>query len=135
MSSLLRITFSDLEDIHALNQQIFKNQITYEKDYLKERCLNGDGFIVKVYDTTVGYLLYDGDVVMSIGVLSTYRRYGYARAMMQAVLRLDQITQLHVMTTNCGAIRLYRSLGFYVDRIEIGYYNSLNGEDAYLMKK
>lgn len=77
--------------------------------------------------------------VISIAVLSEYRRRGIGRALMiEGMRRMKEIYNaeeviLEVRVSNTPAIELYRKLGFQVVRIIPGYYK--DGEDAYLMAR
>jgi [ribosomal protein S18]-alanine N-acetyltransferase len=85
----------------------------------------------------LGGLIRKGHVV-SIAVLPRYRRKGIANALLKMCMegmRLYKAKQcyLEVRVTNDAGVRLYRKLGFEVNRTVHGYYS--DGEDAYVMSK
>jgi ribosomal-protein-alanine N-acetyltransferase len=76
--------------------------------------------------------------VISIAILSDFRRMGIGRALMEAGLKgvkeggANEI-YLEVRVSNNPAIDLYKNLGFTVNKISEGYYR--DGENAYIMVK
>jgi ribosomal-protein-alanine N-acetyltransferase len=84
-----------------------------------------------------GGLVRKGHVV-SIAVLSQYRRKGVAQAIINRALQGMEYYKakqafLEVRVTNESAISLYKRLGFEITRTINGYYS--DGEDAYVMTK
>jgi len=76
--------------------------------------------------------------LISIAVLPDFRRRGIASALMRDVMKSlvgygcgDLF--LEVRASNVGAVRLYKKLGFTVERKIRHYY--ADGEDAYVMSK
>ena len=76
--------------------------------------------------------------VISIAVLSEFRRMGIGKALMEAGLKgvkdggANEM-YLEVRISNNPAIDLYKNLGFSVNKISEGYYR--DGENAYIMVK
>jgi ribosomal-protein-alanine N-acetyltransferase len=76
--------------------------------------------------------------VISIAVLSDFRRMGIGRALMEEGLKRVKDgganeMYLEVRISNNPAIDLYKDLGFSVNKISEGYYR--DGENAYIMVK
>ena len=76
--------------------------------------------------------------LISIAVLPEFRRKGIATTLMREVMRAlagygCEDLFLEVRVSNIGAIRLYRKLGFKVERRIRHYY--ADGEDACVMSK
>ena len=146
MSILMKIIDeSDLEDLYKLNQEIFREEIIYDKKYLERFCKLRQGYILRNNEKTpLGYIIFGMTyykqknvfTIISIGVLNTYRGNGYGKLLLQTVLNKyssREIT-LHVRATNKLAQALYNSLGFTIENSEENYYYQLN-DDAYHMVK
>jgi ribosomal protein S18 acetylase RimI-like enzyme len=79
--------------------------------------------------------------IMTINVLSAYRRRGVASALLHHVLneasKNDSIIEvyLHVQTSNSEAKSFYLSHGFEEIEIIKGYYRNIDPPDSYLLKK
>jgi [ribosomal protein S18]-alanine N-acetyltransferase len=136
---------SDLDDLYKLNQEIFKEEILYDKDYLSRFCKLKQGYIMRKNDKTlIGYAIFGMTycesqrifTIVSIGVLNTYRGKGYGKMLLQTILDKYPTREisLHVRVTNKVAQKLYKSLGFEIKNIEEKYYHQLN-DDAYHMVK
>ena len=73
-------------------------------------------------------------MVMSIAVDGGYRRRGGCSALLRHVQSYTSALDLHVKVDNLQAIRCYEKNGFRTVRRVPGYYHSLGGMDAYLMR-
>ena len=77
--------------------------------------------------------------IISIAVLPEHRGKGVGHALVEGALEAMSTfydadsCYLEVRVSNSGAIGLYRSLGFEVERTARGYYS--DGESAYIMSK
>jgi ribosomal-protein-alanine N-acetyltransferase len=72
--------------------------------------------------------------ILNVATSPPFRRRGIARALMDQALEYARshairIVVLEVRRSNAAAIRLYRTLGFFVTSLRRNYYND-NGEDA-----
>jgi ribosomal protein S18 acetylase RimI-like enzyme len=74
----------------------------------------------------------DQPYVAALGVATTHRRRGVARALLCAMLAAHDAAWLHVRASNAAAIAAYSALHFVVVRRVAAYYR--DGEDAYVMK-
>ena len=135
---------SDIEDLYKMNQEIFKEEIVYDKPYLERFCKLKQGFILKNDKSPIGYVIFGMTycganrqfTIISIGVSSAFRGKGYGKMLLQAVLDKfpSREISLHVRVQNKIAQKLYKSVGFEIIDIEEGYYHQLN-DDAYHMTK
>ncbi len=76
--------------------------------------------------------------IVSVAVLSDYRRQGIGQALVTRALESMRVYRarlcfLEVRVTNNSAIDLYKKLGFEISRMVRCYY--ADGEDAYVMAK
>lgn len=83
------------------------------------------------------YCLCDECEIVNVAVSSLYRRRGYGRELLSAVIeraKSEKITKLllEVRTSNTAARSLYESLGFYTVGVRKNYYTDPK-EDAVLM--
>jgi len=75
--------------------------------------------------------------IISIAVLPEYRSKGVGSALVEEALEAMSVhygaerCYLEVRVSNVSALKLYRKLGFEVDKTLTGYYS--DGEDAYIM--
>lgn len=85
------------------------------------------------------WLIMDEAHITNIAVHPEYRRQGFGRKIMEALIdearqRSIQQMTLEVRKSNEAAIRLYKGMDFLVSGIRPGYYHD-NGEDAIIMWK
>lgn len=77
--------------------------------------------------------------LLNIGVAAGYQRKGWGRAMLREMLEVARAKNmrrvfLEVRSSNVAAIALYRSAGFSVIGVRLGYYQNMVGcEDAITM--
>ncbi len=135
---------NDLDIIVSLEREIFRPSEQYTLGFINWLCRNctNYSYIAFMDGKPVGYIisciegLSRGGHVISVGVLSDYRRMGIGNALMcrsicsMAERGIDHVI-LEVRVSNTPAITLYRKLGFDVHGVLRSYYN--DGEDAYLM--
>jgi ribosomal-protein-alanine N-acetyltransferase len=148
-------TISDLDQIITINRLTLPENYPYYffLDHLRE--YNLAFFVADINGKVVGYvmprielgfsnlrslpvLVRKGHIV-SIAVLSEYRRRGIATALLTASMRAmkdyyrAEEVYLEVRVSNIPAINLYRKLGFKEAKVLKYYY--ADGEDAYLMAR
>ena len=136
---------SDIEDLYKMNQEIFKEEIVYDKYYLKRFCRLNQGFILKNNKLVIGYVIYGmtycGEnmqfTIISIGVSRAFRGKGYGKLLLQAVLDKFKTREifLHVRVQNKIAQKLYKSLGFEIKEIIKDYYHLLSDDAYHMIKK
>lgn len=94
--------------------------------------------LMTVTDAIVGYVVLGASgrsvVVMSIAVDVTHRRMGGCSALLRRAQACTTVLELHVKTDNTQAINCYTQNGFRCVGRVVGYYRSLSGTDAYLMR-
>jgi Acetyltransferases len=148
------ITYEQIEDKHVdvlynLNQIIFKEEILYDLDFIKEYCNKREGYIAKKGNKYVGYVIcgktYSPEIyktvftIISIGVLKEYRKMGIGKKLLKIVIEKNDYEDiyLHVRITNEIAKNLYLKEGFEIISLSKNYYNLIkNGpEDAYVMRR
>lgn len=139
------ITTKDLNTVYDMNQEIFKDEIVYDKQFINRFCKINQGFIC--YDDNnkaVGYILYGminwkqerEFTIVSVGVKKEARGKGYGKMLMNEVInRYPNVTLcLNVRVMNAPAQKLYKSLGFNDIELVKDYYYQLK-DDAYHMKR
>ncbi|NLL67483.1 MAG: ribosomal protein S18-alanine N-acetyltransferase [Clostridiaceae bacterium] len=103
--------------------------------------LNAHYLVIEVNKKIIGYLgfwkILDEAHITNIAIHSDYRRLGYGKALITALLskakELEIIAiTLEVRASNLAAISLYESFGFVSSGIRRGYYSD-NNEDALIM--
>lgn len=146
MSILMKnIDESDLDDLLKMNQEIFRDEIVYDKNYLERFCKLKQGYIIRNEKTLVGYIIYGMTyckskrrfTIISIGVYDIFRGKGYGKLLLQTVLNSFSTKEisLHVRITNKIAQNLYKSLGFEIIETEENYYHQLNDDAYHMLKK
>lgn len=141
---LHQITENDVDLIHNLNHTIFKDEITYDKNFIGRLCKLKQGYIAYINDVAVGYILFGMTMckdkreftIISIGVLSNFRGKNVGKKMLFKVCEeySSKDIILHVRPKNIAAQNLYKSAGFKIVDIEENYYPQLN-DHAYHMVK
>lgn len=137
--------------IHQLNAEIFGEDITYDRDYIKQYCDAKRGFVAVDSNTNngIGYILFGTTYTMelnknvftiiSIGVKKEYRKKGIARKLIKLVHHLysDRDIYLHVKVNNKNAQCLYISEGYKIIKLMNNYYTDLVGDNqhAYTMER
>ncbi len=141
---IVKIEERHLEDIAEIEKSCFSHPWSSEalKTLISE---NGIGFcaIDPESERAVSYAgmimsLYDGDIT-DVATLPSFRRRGYSRAVMEALISfagekgLEDIA-LEVRASNEGAILLYEGLGFDRAGVRKNFYRTPT-EDAIIMIK
>ncbi len=138
-----RATLSDVTVIHRIEKKCFGKR-SFSKSHIIWILKNPEAMTYLYYNQAkpVGTIMLKRDLevarVVSIGVLSEYRRKGVGTELMaiaEEVMREQgaEIMKLEVSVKNDAAINFYRRLGYDFDGILKGYYSW--GEDAYVMEK
>ncbi|WP_238375068.1 ribosomal protein S18-alanine N-acetyltransferase [Vulcanisaeta thermophila] len=133
----------DLKTVINLEKAIFRPSEQYTLGFITWLCRSCTkySFIAYVDGEPVGYIIsciegMSRGHVISVGVLSEFRRRGIGKALMIRSIcsmvsdGVDHVI-LEVRVSNTPAITLYRGLGFIEEGVLRGYYS--DGEDAYLM--
>ena len=141
-----RINTEDTDAVFNLNNVIFNDQIVYPKSFIQRLCTERKGFLIKFDQEPVGYILCENcynnitkmvvNTIFSIGVLEKYRKRGFGKVLLKALIDLFPKTDiyLNVRVTNLAAQSLYRSEGFVTIGTLPKYYKLESGlEDAYSM--
>jgi ribosomal protein S18 acetylase RimI-like enzyme len=149
MIHINKINKNDCDIIYNLNQIIFKDEILYDKEFIKDFCIQKLGFIVNINNNPCGYILYDNCftheinknvmTIVSIGVLKGYRNKGIGSLLLKKVFQLlkNDDLYLHVRVSKDKIINFYKKNNFLIEKKINNYYNLIKDgyEDAYLMKK
>ncbi|MGE4232687.1 MAG: ribosomal protein S18-alanine N-acetyltransferase [Bacteriovoracia bacterium] len=93
-------------------------------------------FVSKTEDKVVGYIVYwklfDEIHILNVAVAKAYQGRGIAKKLVQlAQNEPSKRCFLEVRVSNAIAVKLYKSLGFFIDSVRKQFYE--NGEDAYFM--
>lgn len=128
------------EVIKELQASIFSGGEAYPVRMIKDIIDQKSSYLCLYDGVLAGFLLggyYNGvQMVISLGVDSKYRRRKIAESLLCLfVLNYgkDNDLYLNVETTNNGAMRLYKKLGFEVIKFEKGYYGK--DRDSYYMRR
>lgn len=152
MSNCISITPQHLDAIYKLNHTIFKDEIVYDRDFIGMICEKKQGFIAKIKDQFVGYVLYDQcyaselselnknvHTIISIGVLEKYRGMGIGYELMKLAIKQmqDWDIYLRVRISKPKLHDFYKKCGFTVQGVIKEYYDLIKDgtEDALLMKR
>lgn len=84
------------------------------------------------------WTLFEELSLLNVVVAQSYRRFGFAKEMLQKMIQLGiqknlKRIVLDVRKSNESAIALYQSQGFAIRHVQKNFYS--NGEDAYQMEK
>ncbi len=137
------MTYSDLEKIAELEQQLFKEP--WSRDDFK-RELDENEFakymIAEIDGEIAGYfglwILFDQAQITTIGTASKYQRQHVASMMMKTIEKMCienecEFLSLEVRVSNLPAQKLYQKFGLEIVSVRKNYYS--DHEDAYLMVK
>ena len=84
-------------------------------------------------DQLIGFATVRRDgYILFLAVDQAYRGQGFGRRLVASVAEEHRTVTCHARTTNEGALKFYRSLGFEVKRHIDGYYE--DGGDAYYLQ-
>jgi len=131
----------DLDEVLEVEKSCFKSPWT--RHMFEDELFNSNAYyyVIEVDGEIAGYAgfwkIIDEAHITNIAIHSSYRRRGYGRALVSALLdrakELDIIAvTLEVRVSNSAAISLYESFGFVSSGVRRGYYSD-NNEDALIM--
>ncbi len=139
------INISHIDTLFKLNNDIFIDDIKYQREFIASFCKLSQGFIYYLDDIVVGYILYGmsrqeqetyGPLisVFNIGVLEQYRHKGIGNELLSTVLNLfpKQKISLNVRCENDNAHSLYIKKGFVDIKRVVLYYG--NGDSYFMIK-
>lgn len=144
MASLREMQLSDVLEVATIEKEIFEDD-AWSEQMLKEELADnpfGHYYVLVEKEKIVGYcgymVMYENAEILTIGVLSNYRRSGLGTMMMDLMLNEAKAADtlgmsLEVRVSNQAALALYHRYGFKIVATRKNYYQ--NGEDAYLMFK
>lgn len=131
----------DLDEILEVEMSCFKTPWTRHMFVDELYNSNAYYFVVNVNEKIVGYVgfwkIIDEAHITNVAIHKDYRRLGYGRALITAMLnkvkelKIIAVT-LEVRVSNLDAISLYESFGFVSSGVRRGYYSD-NNEDALIM--
>jgi len=131
----------DLDEVLEVEKNCFRSPWT--KCMFEDELYNSNAYyyVIEVNGKIAGYAgfwkIIDEAHITNIAVHSDYRRRGYGKALVSALLdkakELEIIAvTLEVRVSNSAAISLYESFGFVSSGVRRGYYSD-NNEDALIM--
>lgn len=131
----------DLDEILEVEMSCFKTPWT--RHMFEDELYNSNAyyFVVNVNEKIVGYVgfwkIIDEAHITNVAIHKDYRRLGYGRALITAMLNKAKELEiiaitLEVRVSNLDAISLYESFGFVSSGVRRGYYSD-NNEDALIM--
>lgn len=137
------MTYSDLDQIAQLEQQLFKEPWSKE-DFKKELDENefANYMVVEIDGEIAGYfglwILFDQAQITTIGTSKKYQRQHIASMMMETIEKMCienecEFLSLEVRISNLPAQNLYKKFGLEIVSVRKNYYS--DHEDAYLMVK
>lgn len=112
---------ADLDQVKAIDSATFPPEEQYDEGMYYRMLQSGLSLVALDDDQIVGYAFVQINPythVRSLAVHPSYRRRGYGRALMEAVIEeAEHEVDLLVLEDNAAAVRLYENLGF--ERAEI----------------
>lgn len=131
----------DLDQVMEVEKSCFK--IPWTRHMFEDELfnLNAHYMVIEVNGKITGYLgfwkIMDEAHITNIAIHNEYRRLGYGKALIAAMLskvkELEIIAiTLEVRVSNLAAISLYESFGFVSSGVRYSYYSD-NNEDALIM--
>lgn len=126
------------KDLLVFEKETFLTEETYWGPLLFDMVRRHPSKLLYMRDpatqTVIGYVLYWvwGSIICiaKLGIGLQYRRQGYARRLLQEVMRRakevhrSESVVLHVAVENMAAIALYISCGFVTEHVALEYYGS-----------
>lgn len=136
-----RMEINDLDEILEVEKNCFN--VPWTRHMFEDELynLNAYYYVIKVNGKIVGYVgfwkIIDEAHITNVAIHSDYRRSGYGRALINALLNKARelgifAATLEVRVSNLAAISLYESFGFISSGVRRGYYSD-NNEDALIM--
>ncbi len=139
--SMKQINSKYTEIIYNLNQNIFKNEITYTKDFIASFCKNKSGFVLHDGQKYVGYILFLFSktivTIASLGVIKSEQKKGYGQLLLKKVIELfgeKYNIDLDVRMSNKRAQNLYKKNGFEAKYLKENYYWQLKEDAIYMIR-
>ena len=130
----------DLDEVLEVEKSCFK--IPWTRLMFEDELINSNAYyyVIEV-DKIVGYVgfwkIIDEAHITNVAIHNDYRRLGYGRALINALLNKAKELEiiavtLEVRVSNLAAISLYERFGFVSSGVRRGYYSD-NNEDALIM--
>jgi len=117
---------TDIKQTKVLNEQTLPEN--YPLQFWAEVYPTGKAHsVVAVYGgEIIGYVFCNEDSILSFAVNENYRRRGIGKVILSACLSTfsKQKVSLNVRVGNVPALKLYKVLGFVIEKEEIGYYGN-----------
>ena len=141
---LVGLTPKNLGNVKVLNTHCFP--LTYGDSFYEQLMANTQharlGYFADCLVATIGCKIESKRMyIMTLGVLSSYRRFGFGSQLLNWAIA-DAVTHdlkevvLHVQTSNTAALDFYKKHGFVIDHKDDDYYPKLNPSSAfYLVRK
>lgn len=131
----------DLDEVLEVEKSCFK--IPWTRLMFEDELINSNAYyyVIEVDKRIVGYVgfwkIIDEAHITNVAIHNDYRRLGYGRALINALLNKAKELEiiavtLEVRVSNLAAISLYESFGFTSSGVRRGYYSD-NNEDALIM--
>ncbi len=142
-SSLRPATLDDLDAVSEIESRVHLAPWTkanfegeFSKPYSKTWVLTDDETDTKILAYCVFWAMGESLEILNIVVDLPYRGHGFAKLILQSVVREGLKTQakhliLDVRKSNLPAVGLYQRAGFAITQYRKSFYS--NGEDAYHM--
>ncbi len=138
---LVKLTPKNIGQVKLLNQHCFP--IKYRDAFYEQLLANEDlavlGYFADCLVCAIGCKVESKRMyIMTLGVLSEYRRLGFGSQLLDWVKEKavsENLTEicLHVQTNNGIALEFYRQNGFIVEGEEADYYPQLSPSSAYYL--
>ncbi len=131
----------DLDEVLEVEKSCFK--IPWTRLMFEDELINSNAYyyVIEVDKRIVGYVgfwkIIDEAHITNVAIHNDYRRLGYGRALINALLNKAKELEiiavtLEVRVSNLAAISLYERFGFVSSGVRRGYYSD-NNEDALIM--
>lgn len=131
----------DLDEVLEVEKSCFK--IPWTRLMFEDELINSNAYyyVIEVNKKIVGYVgfwkIIDEAHITNVAIHNDYRRLGYGRALINALLNKAKELEiiavtLEVRVSNLAAISLYERFGFVSSGVRRGYYSD-NNEDALIM--
>jgi ribosomal protein S18 acetylase RimI-like enzyme len=141
--SIVLATFDDIDIMRKISIDYWGEAGTFSVKLFKKIILQNLSFVIKLNEELIGYCLCENyDQKLNISLLAVGKEFlgrGYGKKLLSYCINYCQKSgyynfALHVSVENEVAIKLYKSLGFYVYKTIPQYYKE-EGEDAHYMFK
>ena len=140
---LVRLTPKNIGQVRVLNQHCFP--VVYRDSFYEQLLPNTEytrlGYFADCLVATIGCKIESKRMyIMTLGVLSEYRRFGFGSQLLSWATenaiseKLSEIA-LHVQTNNLVALDFYKKHSFVVKSEERDYYPQLSPSSAFYLVK